>query len=206
LRTMSYSDLANKVCQISEIMRQKLGTAAASEGTPPVVGLWFEHLADLTVAVLSTTTTGSTWLPFDPDAPMAWVKACLEDSKAAILLCNEAHYDHSCAILQSIEGCNVMRFNDLVARDDSSHHLTSEAQMCINPDDPAYLIYTSGSKSYYRHVLQDNLIQSSSSNSYRDSQRHLHSPSVSPGVLDVGICCPWYHGTRYRLARLQSRI
>lgn len=150
LCTLSYSELAGRAHHISDMLRQKLAVTStnnASESEPPVVGVWLERSADLTVSVLATTTAGLTWLPFDPDAPVSRVKACLEDSKATLLLCDDAHYDRSCSVMQSIPACTAVRFNDLAEHSGPRRQIvSSEAQRHANAHDPAYLIYTSGSK------------------------------------------------------------
>ena len=157
LHTLSYSDLAGRVHQISDMLREELGAAfgaISSESVPPVLGIWFERSADLTVAVLAATTSGSTWLPFDPDAPVDRVKACLVDSKATLLLCDDAHYDRACDILQSIQTCNVVRVNNLATTKRPPGQLSSSATpRRALPHDPAYLIYTSGSKLIYSNCI-----------------------------------------------------
>lgn len=179
LRTISYSELAASVRQVSDNLREILAEKApttSSEGDPPVIGIWLERSMDLTVAVLTATTTGSTWLPFDPDAPIDRVKACLDDSKAALLLCDDAHYDRSCAILKSTQTCNVVRFSDLI-EEGEPRQTSSATPRLIRPHDPAYLIYTSGSKSAFPDVPRKMtyLIASPTLNSYRHSERDLYS-------------------------------
>jgi acyl-CoA synthetase (AMP-forming)/AMP-acid ligase II len=150
-QTLSYSDVTAKVGRMSDTLRTMLGAAlnvAPQEDAPPVVGIWFERSLDLTLAILSATTAGSTWLPFDPDAPVDRVRVCLEDSGATLLLCDDAHYDRAYNLLQSSsQACKVVRLNDLNA---SSGLLlrrsSSELQRPVRAADPAYLIYTSGSE------------------------------------------------------------
>jgi acyl-CoA synthetase (AMP-forming)/AMP-acid ligase II len=179
LHTQCYSDLAGRVRQISDMLREKLGiafNATPGENVPPVLGIWFERSADLTVAVLAATTAGSTWLPFDPDAPVDRVKACLVDSKATLILCDDAHYDRTCDILQSIQTCNVVRFSDLTAdREPTRQVPSSEPQPYTHPCDPAYLIYTSGSKSLHSTGIQEHNLIWAFSNSHWHSKRDLHS-------------------------------
>lgn len=150
LHTLSYSELAENVRSISDMLQGVLSVAVATENVPPVVGIWFERSADLTVAVLAATTAGLTWLPFDPDAPEDRVKACLRDSKAKLLLCDDVHSDRACNILQSIPACTMVRFNESAAVEGVHHKISSSTiRKSAHPHDPAYLIYTSGSKSHY---------------------------------------------------------
>lgn len=149
-QTLSYSDVATKVDQMSNTLRTVLGAAsdiAPQEDVPPVVGIWFERSLDLTLAILTATTAGSTWLPFDPDAPIDRVRACLADSGTTLLLCDDAHYDRACHLLQSGQTFRVTRFNELTASKSFRHPRSSSGlQRPIRAVDPAYLIYTSGSE------------------------------------------------------------
>jgi acyl-CoA synthetase (AMP-forming)/AMP-acid ligase II len=174
LHTLSYFDLARKVRQISDVLQEELPDAS-SEHAPPVVGIWLERSADLTVAVLAATTAGFTWLPFDPDAPVYRVKACLDDSNATLILCDDAHYDRACAISQSVQKCRTICFSDLAAPSGPAHHeLSSATRGRIRPDDPAYLIYTSGSKPQNSRYLLYHILIWSASNSHWNSEGHLY--------------------------------
>jgi acyl-CoA synthetase (AMP-forming)/AMP-acid ligase II len=145
LHTLSYLDLGRKVRHISDALQEL--SDPSSENAPPVVGIWLERSADLTIAVLSATTAGFTWLPFDPDAPADRVRACLDDSNAMFILCDDAHYDRACVVSQSVQKCRTIRFSDLAAHSGpTDQNLSSATRGQIRPDDPAYLIYTSGSK------------------------------------------------------------
>jgi acyl-CoA synthetase (AMP-forming)/AMP-acid ligase II len=148
--TMSYSDMATKVNRMADTLRTLLGEAfgvAPHRGAPPVVGIWIERSLDLTLAVLAATTAGSTWLPFDPDAPVDRVQACLVDSGATLLLCDDAHYDRASRLLKSSQTCKAVRINDVTASNDCPRRTSSSVyQKRIGPEDPAYLIYTSGSE------------------------------------------------------------
>ncbi|TVY21131.1 Linear gramicidin synthase subunit B, partial [Lachnellula arida] len=110
----------------------------------PVVGIWFEKSIDLHLAILATTISGATWLPFDADAPAARVAACLEDSRAHILLCDAAHYSSAIEATQNVPGCRLMTFGEL-SRQTQSASGTAKELPGPRAHQAAYLIYTSGS-------------------------------------------------------------
>lgn len=179
IHTLSYSDMATKVNQMSDTLRTLLGEAPGVtpyQDAPPVVGIWLERSLDLTLAVLAATTAGSTWLPFDPDAPVDRVQACLVDSCASLLLCDNAHYDRASHLLKLNRACKAVRFNDVVLASNDCPRRTSLStfQRRVGPADPAYLIYTSGSKLSRPRVLfynkELNILISDG-----NTQRHLHS-------------------------------
>lgn len=148
--TMSYSDVSAKVNHMADGLRVVLGPVfdgVPCQDAPPVVGIWFERSLDLTLAILTATTAGSTWLPFDPDAPVDRVMACLADSAASIILCDDTHYDRACHLVRSSRTFKIARLSDLTASPHLSQWKSSSAfQRRICATDPAYLIYTSGSK------------------------------------------------------------
>jgi len=72
---------------------------------------------------------------------------------ARFILCDNAHYDRASAIVKFVQPCQAIRFSDLAAdRDASLQKSLSAARRHANSDDPAYMIYTSGSESQrYRY-------------------------------------------------------
>ena len=51
-----------------------------------VVGLWMARGIDALVAQLAIAKTGAAWLPFDAEAPIDRIAACLDDAEARFLL------------------------------------------------------------------------------------------------------------------------
>jgi non-ribosomal peptide synthetase component F len=114
----------------------------------PVVGIWLEKSIDLHLAILATTISGATWLPFDADAPATRVTACLEDSEACVLLCDSAHYTNALKATENVPGCCLVTFEEL----SNSTQSAGAAKDIKNIELPrpsahhtAYMIYTSGS-------------------------------------------------------------
>jgi non-ribosomal peptide synthetase component F len=110
----------------------------------PVVGIWLERSIDLHLAILATTISGAAWLPFDADAPAARVTACLQDSKACILICDAAHYHNAFKATENVLGCCLVTFEELSCR---AQNPSCAARELRGPraHDSAYMIYTSGS-------------------------------------------------------------
>ena len=51
-----------------------------------VVGLWFERGASAVISQIAIAKTGAAWLPFDSDAPVRRVAACVRDANARLVL------------------------------------------------------------------------------------------------------------------------
>lgn len=143
LSTYSYTQTYETANRLANTLYRHFQTSS-SEAQQPVVGVWFEKGIDLHLGIFATTTSGAAWLPFDPDAPASRVTACLQDSKACILLCDEAHYDDAIKAVRPVFDCIVLTFDELTreARNDVGEELQMSGP---KGEDTAYMIYTSGS-------------------------------------------------------------
>jgi non-ribosomal peptide synthetase-like protein len=128
-RTVTYHELENA--------SEKIATALAQRGAAPkrVVGLFLPRGADLLIAQAGITKSGTAWLPFDAEAPLARVKVCLDSAQAAgVVTCREW-------LPRLLElGVPVWAVEDLL---DAGQ--VGAPRVAAKSSDPAYVIYTSGS-------------------------------------------------------------
>ncbi|KAH9220063.1 hypothetical protein DL95DRAFT_456972 [Leptodontidium sp. 2 PMI_412] len=138
LATLSYIEAYEKSYQLA---RYLYNLYRSCDDRAPVVGVWLERSIDLHLAILATTLSGATWLPFDADAPATRVATCLEDSNASILLCDAAHYDAAVTATDGFPACRVVTIHEI------SHQVPTSTEELAGPrpQDTAYMIYTSGS-------------------------------------------------------------
>ncbi|TLD36704.1 Non-ribosomal peptide synthetase C-terminal [Venturia nashicola] len=141
LKMISYKHALDATTKLAQALR---GLFPSSKTPTPTVGIWFERSTELHFAVLATTISGATWLPFDPEAPPSRVEACLTDSKACVLLCDAAHYDAALKATSGISGCRLVTFDELNRLSQGEGHTHQEIPV-PDPRATAYLIYTSGS-------------------------------------------------------------
>lgn len=142
LTTLSYVEAHSRSCTLARTLCHHL---PSSSTTNPVVGIWLERSIDLHLAILATTISGAAWLPFDADAPAERVAACLQDSNAAILLCDHVHHEAACRAAEGLPGCKVLTFEQLSNQAIQTVESTSDGCRPPQPQDTAYIIYTSGS-------------------------------------------------------------
>ncbi|KAL2069947.1 hypothetical protein VTL71DRAFT_14627 [Oculimacula yallundae] len=138
LSTISYIKAYNTSFRLAKNLHSYY---PGSNGEAPVVGIWLERSIDLHLAILATTISGATWLPFDADAPDSRVATCLEDSNACVLLCDAAHYNAAAKSVAALSGCCVVTIEELSSRIPTSGRELKGPR----PTDTAYMIYTSGS-------------------------------------------------------------
>ncbi|KAH8895711.1 Non-ribosomal peptide synthetase C-terminal [Thozetella sp. PMI_491] len=138
---ISYADAYETSSRLANALRT---ICQRTSQKPAVVGIWLEKSIQLHLAILATTISSATWLPFDQDAPAARVRACLGDSDACVLLCDASHYDEAVKVVEGNPHCKVTSFEELSRLAEGSDGQTDTLQ---GPEahDTAYMIYTSGS-------------------------------------------------------------
>lgn len=141
LTTLTYAEAYTTSCALSRALAHQF---PCSRTANPVVGVWLERSIDLHLAILATAISGAAWLPFDADVPFERVKTCLQDSNAAILLCDESHRDAAVQAAEGLHECQVVTFEQLSNQAKSTTEARSDKQG-PRPRDTAYMIYTSGS-------------------------------------------------------------
>ncbi|KAJ9609053.1 hypothetical protein H2200_006824 [Cladophialophora chaetospira] len=141
LTSISYAEAYTRSSALACALSSQLPDSSPAN---PVVGIWLERSIDLHLAILATTISGAAWLPFDADVPTERVRACLHDSDAAVLLCDEAHREAAIQAVEGCPGCRVVTFEELSAQAKHTSAITVDGRG-PQPEDTAYIIYTSGS-------------------------------------------------------------
>ncbi|WP_112663397.1 Pls/PosA family non-ribosomal peptide synthetase [Microvirga flavescens] len=114
------------------------GLVAQGIGPGHVVGLWMPRGSDLLIAQLAITKTGAAWLPFDAEAPVERVAACLADAEARGLLVPDDWAERA-----ALSGVRVFTPDAMAAAGQGG--VLSPRDQGLSADRPAYMIYTSGS-------------------------------------------------------------
>lgn len=144
LKEVTYADADSTA---SSVAAQLERITQRDNGKAPVIAIWLEKGLDLILAILATTYSGATWLPFDPDVPVDRAATCVLDAGASAIICDEAHLDRVQELDQrcSANGrvaLHVRTFTNLLAESKLAGPLAPASGP--SPRDAAYLIYTSG--------------------------------------------------------------
>lgn len=155
LKTVTYKE-ADALATSCAISIARLGDFTTSEKTP-TVAVWLEKGLDLILSILSTTYSGATWLPLDPDVPVERAAVCVLDASATVIISDVAHTDRIRELQERVNAtlaasggtplqcCTFPELStkSIVEAPSSSIELQTQ-QNGPRPQDAAYLIYTSG--------------------------------------------------------------
>lgn len=138
----TYADLNRRANAVARALRGHTDT----RGTR--VALMYPHEGTMVAAMLGTLKAGGTYIPLDPNLPDDRIAYILEDSGARILVTDAAHAGRGAALAASagLACLDTDALTDAV-RDDNP-------DVGAEPDDSAYILYTSGSTGQPKGVLQ----------------------------------------------------
>ncbi|HEX9981688.1 MAG TPA: non-ribosomal peptide synthase/polyketide synthase [Thermoanaerobaculia bacterium] len=128
---------------------RQLALYLQAEGVAPdaLVALCMERSLDVVVALLGILQAGGAYVPLDPDYPDDRLAYMVQDSKAAIVLTQEALLDKLGAVVPA--GTRLIALDrewpEIAARVAALQASGVELQSLVTPEHLAYVMYTSGS-------------------------------------------------------------
>ncbi|MCC6694530.1 MAG: AMP-binding protein, partial [Candidatus Hydrogenedentes bacterium] len=137
--TWTYAELDREAGRIAA------GVLKETQGRPTRIGLLFVQDAAMVAAVLGVLKAGSTYVPLDAGYPEARLRYMLEDAQTTVLLCREKDWEYAQHLAPA--GCRVRSVESF------ADETPCEAPK-VDPDQPAYILYTSGSEGKPKGVVQ----------------------------------------------------
>jgi amino acid adenylation domain-containing protein len=138
---LTYAELNRAANQIACAIVAQCG----EEKAPVAVSLG--HGADIIIAILALWKSGKIYVPLDPALPHASNIAILDATHARLVVSDTSHRDYIGQVQRDIRVINI----DKPAGTVSAENLGTS----IAPDNPAYVLFTSGSTGQPKGVMQN---------------------------------------------------
>jgi 2,3-dihydroxybenzoate-AMP ligase len=132
---LSYRELNERANRLAHLIRSEVGQV----GSQPIA-LLLARSVNTIVCILGVLKTGAYYVPLDPDAPAERIETILDDTRPALVICDQASRDllaTACSPVLPIDGPSTL--NRL------QEHAASNLDQGPRAEDLAYVIYTSGS-------------------------------------------------------------
>ena len=133
---LSYAELDQRAQHVARALR------ASGIGRESIVPVCMERSVEMVVALLGIVHAGAAWLPLDPELPAARLAFLIDDADARVTLTQPQWLSRLPA------GHNAWTLDSLPAASDAE-------PLSVQPNDLAYVLYTSGSTGQPKGVMNE---------------------------------------------------
>jgi non-ribosomal peptide synthetase component F len=135
--SLTYGELDRLANRIAN----RLGEMGVEKGQR--VALWLPKSRLAVAAMQAVLRLGAAYVPIDPAAPPRRIKTLLEDCRVRVLVCDQVA--ESLAPWMTAAGIRPLVFSESLAADWLAERSTTSADPCLQSDDLAFILNTSGS-------------------------------------------------------------
>ncbi|BCX68943.1 non-ribosomal peptide synthetase [Pseudomonas izuensis] len=137
---LSYAELDQRAQQVARALR------AAGIGRESIVPVCMERSVDMVVALLGIVHAGAAWLPLDPELPTARLAFLIEDADAQVTLTQPQWLSRLPAGRHTAHQAWTL---------DTLPPAPAAEPLSVEPNDLAYVLYTSGSTGQPKGVMNE---------------------------------------------------
>lgn len=123
-RTMTFEELSN----LTDLIAGSFPKAVKS------IGIVMNHRAEMIAAMLAALKCGAMYVPAEPAFPNGRIHYMMEEAQVDFILTEKEHTNKLCGFETKVTDCEIC----------SIEMLASERMDGQNPENPAYVLYTSG--------------------------------------------------------------
>ena len=161
IEPFTYGQLHQRANALARLLRSNWDSAADSNQLPFIVPLFIPQCPDLYIAELAALKAGAAFCPLSLDVPEQRFRFILQDVGAKIVLTTSQLRGN----LPKIEGISIIMVDEI-----PSEIVDGQLSININPAQPAYIMYTSGSTGQPKGVV---LSHSAATQALLAHERHL---------------------------------
>ncbi|WP_157129555.1 non-ribosomal peptide synthetase, partial [Nocardia amamiensis] len=173
----------------SEILARYL--RSRNVGTRAIVGICLDRGSDLVIALVAVLKAGAAYLPLDPAHPVDRLAFLLEDSAAALVVTRSGLRSRLPSPWNTDAVAVDTDWPAIIETDARSEH----ARPGPDPEDPVYVLYTSGSTGQPKGVVNQHRQLSHylqwSAGQYLPDREHVVSRVTSSITFDLTITTLW---------------
>ncbi|NLU93280.1 non-ribosomal peptide synthetase [Chitinophaga sp. Ak27] len=147
LNQLTYAALHSHANGIAARLHSCRASENAATGTYFTVGLFFDPCLEMPAAILGVLKSGHMYVPLDVHLPDKRISQIMDDARIQVLLTNDSHMERA-ALLAEERQLTVLNIADIEAISAFVHPYD------FPPEQPAYLMYTSGSSGQPKGVIQ----------------------------------------------------